>query len=188
MKQEFYILNPVSITYYCNIWHDEDIMSQGRNYRDIMRQYRQKSVLTEMIETLLEEQCVDDNGFVKDYVGTAVRHDGKYVRPSCRFTKEELFEVCPSCNINTSYFGHWYDKYPRAESMHTGKAVLEYAEPTVVNPCTYDNVKPVLKNIEEYSFPIGSNRKWVSVMCDGSPYVLGAIMHGRVFCLPPAHR
>ena len=60
--------------------------------------------------------------------------------------------------------------------MHMGKPLLEYAEPTLVNPCTYDNVKTVLKNIEEHSFPIGSDRRWDSVLCNGSPYMLGAIM------------
>jgi hypothetical protein len=52
---------------------------------------------------------------------------------------------------------------------------IQVSQPVFVNPCSYDACLTVLRNIGEKSgvkrFGSGT-REWVSVCCDGSPYVL----------------
>ena len=95
--------------------------------------------------------------------------------PPCCRVNNELFERCPSCNFDTSFYGHGFDKYFRTESRHIGQPTIDHAEPTLVNPASKENVITVLQIIEQQCFA-SSERKWVAVMCDGVPYTFDAVM------------
>ena len=128
---------------------------------------------------------MDDNNGIKDYIDLAVCHERQYVC-SCCFVHSDLFEICPSCNEDTSFYDYGYDKYFRTKVMHKGnKPIVTNAETCVVNPSGYDNIITVLEQIHEQAINCSERHwvtvmwwctlciRWVTVICDGVPYVFG---------------
>ena len=77
----------------------------------------------EVIQSVLEEQFVDDKNVIKDYIDLAVCHEGQYLCSCC------------SCNKDTSFYDFGYDKYFRTKVMHKeNKPIVTNAELCMVNP------------------------------------------------------
>ena len=86
-------------------------------FLEIIRIYRHKFV-DEMIKSVYDEQFQNDVDFIVDAVDLAVMNEGKYVC-SCGHMEDSIFEICPNCSENTSFFHHGFDKYFRTEYLNS---------------------------------------------------------------------
>ena len=148
-----------------------------KEYHD-MRIYRNQFI-TEVIQSILEKQFVDDDNVIKDYIDLEVCHKGQYVCYCC-FVHGDLFEICPSCNKDTSFYDYGYNKYFRTKVMlKESNPIVTNAEPCIVNPTGYDNIITVLEQIHEQAISC-SERQWVTVTCDGVPFAFGAAIQDNM--------
>ena len=113
----------------------------------------------------------------KDYVDIISNRIAKFICQHCLFTCNTEFTVCPVCCNNSNTHDQNYDLYYRTKSEHPmERPVVSNAEPTLVNPSTYENVHLVISDIEKQVFGEDKKRTWVSVMCDGVPYTFASVI------------
>lgn len=138
-------------------------------YRDQMRQYR-ASFMEEILKDVVQDQFIEEvTDDVKDFVDIAVSNSNSFVC-KCKYIGI-FFTTCPSCGNNSSFHPLNFDRYSRTNSCHLiEKPDVKHAEPYPKNPASFENVREVLKRINDEAI-INTERKWVSIVCDGVPYV-----------------
>lgn len=85
-----------------------EIMEQ--KYLNLMCIYRHNFV-KEMICDVYKEQFQNEDNFVIDSVDLSVMNEGQFVDNLYVDRSKLFFEICPTCNFNTSFFPHGFDKY-----------------------------------------------------------------------------
>lgn len=154
-------------------------------YLEEFRKYRGLFLL-ECLETVYNEQYIEMNDVIEDFIDVAARYPEKIVcKRCCHIYNKPSFKsecICPECKFNPTFFPLNFDMYHRTESkVPKDPPKVFVGDPCMVNPSSIENVKKALVHVAENIINDQEERKWTIVHSDGVPYVYASDIQDNFF-------